>query len=316
MNPESPNETRSSKAKTTKKPILKKRSLSEVMLQRSLSTSSLIKQAAAVIQSQKQTEASYNNSRPNIARGASDFTAYRFLTDSSVNRTSSTIPSSVSSELDSPISYRKHIHFNDTVDQFIALEIDNAEQDDEEYYNRNNDSDDDGLILMKPSARRKRKTKPRSRSSSSLETKTIAMLPSTSLNDQQASAQPTADRHSKAVSPSPSLETIRPARGSASGSGFFTQDPEEDETITSWHPSPPASTPIFGSSEALGRLGDSESSSRNGMAGLRKTASGMFMPYESDEEEAINAGLLGKVVDTVNTAKDIAHVIWNVGWRK
>ena len=26
--------------------------------------------------------------------------------------------------------------------------------------------------------------------------------------------------------------------------------------------------------------------------------------------------LFGKVVDTVNTAKDIAHVIWNVGWRR
>jgi hypothetical protein len=27
------------------------------------------------------------------------------------------------------------------------------------------------------------------------------------------------------------------------------------------------------------------------------------------------AGLFGKAVDTVNTAKDIAYVIWNVGWR-
>ena len=26
------------------------------------------------------------------------------------------------------------------------------------------------------------------------------------------------------------------------------------------------------------------------------------------------AGLFGKAVDTVNMAKDIAYVIWNVGW--
>jgi hypothetical protein len=42
----------------------------------------------------------------------------------------------------------------------------------------------------------------------------------------------------------------------------------------------------------------------------------MFMPYEEDEDEGPNDGLLGRVVDTVNTAKDIAHVIWNVGWRR
>ncbi|KAJ4186645.1 hypothetical protein NW759_016934 [Fusarium solani] len=27
-------------------------------------------------------------------------------------------------------------------------------------------------------------------------------------------------------------------------------------------------------------------------------------------------GIFGRVIDTVNTARDIAHVIWNVGWRK
>jgi len=52
--------------------------------------------------------------------------------------------------------------------------------------------------------------------------------------------------------------------------------------------------------------------------GMRRTPSGMFMPYGEDEDEdlAVEAGLFGRVIDTVNTAKDIAHVIWNVGWRK
>ena len=50
--------------------------------------------------------------------------------------------------------------------------------------------------------------------------------------------------------------------------------------------------------------------------GLRRTPSGMFMPYEEDEDDVVAAGLFGRVVDTVNTAKDIAHVIWNVGWRR
>jgi hypothetical protein len=41
----------------------------------------------------------------------------------------------------------------------------------------------------------------------------------------------------------------------------------------------------------------------------------MFMPYEEDEDEVVAAGLFGQVVDTVNTARGIAHVICNVGWR-
>ncbi len=51
--------------------------------------------------------------------------------------------------------------------------------------------------------------------------------------------------------------------------------------------------------------------------GMRRTESGMFMPYEEDEPAAAgNGGIVGRVIDTVNTARDIAHVIWNVGWRK
>lgn len=47
-------------------------------------------------------------------------------------------------------------------------------------------------------------------------------------------------------------------------------------------------------------------------SGMRRTPSGMFMPYEEDEDEIVSEGLFGKITDTVNTAKDIAHVIWNV----
>ena len=40
----------------------------------------------------------------------------------------------------------------------------------------------------------------------------------------------------------------------------------------------------------------------------------MLMPVE--ESGAQNyPGLVGRVVETVNTARDIVHVIWNVGWR-
>ncbi|KAI6870151.1 hypothetical protein KC338_g2768 [Hortaea werneckii] len=49
---------------------------------------------------------------------------------------------------------------------------------------------------------------------------------------------------------------------------------------------------------------------------LRRTESGMMMPYdEEDEDELMAVGLFGRVSETINTARDIAHVIWNVGWR-
>jgi hypothetical protein len=49
---------------------------------------------------------------------------------------------------------------------------------------------------------------------------------------------------------------------------------------------------------------------------MRRTESGMFMPYEEDEDDLMAAGMFGRISETVNTARDIAHVLWNVGWRK
>jgi hypothetical protein len=39
-------------------------------------------------------------------------------------------------------------------------------------------------------------------------------------------------------------------------------------------------------------------------------------PYEEDEDDLMAAGMFGRISETVNTARDIAHVLWNVGWRK
>lgn len=42
--------------------------------------------------------------------------------------------------------------------------------------------------------------------------------------------------------------------------------------------------------------------------------SGEALPGE--DGEWAESGALDKVIDAVNTARDIAHVIWNVGWRR
>lgn len=77
--------------------------------------------------------------------------------------------------------------------------------------------------------------------------------------------------------------------------------------------------------------------STGGVGGLKRTQSGLFMPFalaEDDEEEAEDdqknedemvrrerrGSWLGQVMDTtvntVNTVSDIAQVIWNVGWNR
>jgi hypothetical protein len=102
------------------------------------------------------------------------------------------------------------------------------------------------------------------------------------------------------------VETLRPSRPEAN----FLLDDEHDEGMD-WQPKRSAydftrDRPWFVNPEDEDELDNGSD--------LHLTPSGMFMPYE--EGESSYTGLFGKVVDTVNTARDIAHVIWNVGWRR
>jgi hypothetical protein len=107
--------------------------------------------------------------------------------------------------------------------------------------------------------------------------------------------------------PTYSVETLRPPQRSADDlldeedaglvfSGQFASD--DDNRYRSWH------------SPHSANAGDDED--ENPDRRLRLTASGMFMPF--DEGEAANTSILGRALDMVNIARDIAHVIWNVGW--
>jgi hypothetical protein len=307
-----------------KKPILKKRSMSEIMLQKSLSSSSLLKQAAAAIQAQQST----HGDRPLLGRATSEY-AYPF--SSRLSPHASTQPSISSSGLESP-NERRHIHFNEQVEQCIALDIKGDEEEPDIYPQEYDDSDsDDGAIMMKRSNSKRKlpplhSKRPAARPNNN-ETKTIATLPSTTLKYREDTPEPqeTAMKHSSGIwsgnrlSPSPSQETLRPSKPS---SRILLGEDDEDDDDLDWQPSG-----SFGSrkdsvavtqdrlSSGLKKTGSS--SSLNGEpSGMRRTPSGMFMPYEEDEDDVVSEGLFGKVVDTVNTAKDIAHVIWNVGWRR
>lgn len=231
----------------------------------------------------------------------------------------STALQSASSSGDRSPGEKRHIHFNDKVEQCIAINKDGDEP--EEYFNihDNDSSDDDGVIMMKPVPGKTRSSnRSTPRNSFSTESKTIAMLPSTTLkyrSDTPELVEPPSNQNggfwstASKIAPSPSQETLKPSKPSTN---FLLDD--EDEEDLSWQPSGARRDSIFVHQERLGtsRGNGDEDESR----GLRRTPSGMFMPYEEDEDDVVAAGLFGRVVDTVNTAKDIAHVIWNVGWRR
>ncbi|KAF4982570.1 hypothetical protein FZEAL_1835 [Fusarium zealandicum] len=297
-----------------KKPILKKRSMSEVMLQRSLSTASLLKQATAAVKAQE----TRGILRPHLGRSATDYLAYPFSSRRLSGDSSSVAPSTESSGITSPNSERKHIHFNEQVEQCIAVEVKGEDEEEIDPARYGDDSDSDDGVMMK---RMKTKKRPLSRrktlKSKPAEGKTIAMLPSTTLKylEDTSESRDTAMKHSRSplVSPSSSQETLRPAK--QSGKFFFGEDEDDDSLDDALlSPSGWSSPPAEGINGGLNRSISAGSLCEEPI-GMRRTPSGMFMPYEEGEAQT-GDGIFGRVIDTVNTARDIAHVIWNVGWRK
>jgi len=47
---------------------------------------------------------------------------------------------------------------------------------------------------------------------------------------------------------------------------------------------------------------------------LTAEPAGMFMPY-GEAVTSSSKGMFCRIIDTVNTARDMVYVIWNSGWR-
>lgn len=281
-----------------------------------------------------------------MGRAQSDYIAFPFVSRRMSRETSSVLQSISSSGLASPNYEKKHIHFNEQVEQCIALDMSGG-KDEEEVdaysYAVEEDSDsDDGAIMMKRSNSKKLLPTPggssskkptRNNSFATGESKTIAMLPSTTLKYREDTSEPkeTAQKHSggwfSGISQSTTRDTLRPSKPSSRG--FLLGDDSDDDCDLDWEPPVHSAfakrkDSISVAQERMGGLsigegggGGEAGPSTVGPSGMRRTPSGMFMPAGNDEEDmAVSEGLFGKVVDTVNTAKDIAHVIWNVGWRR
>lgn len=332
--------TRSDSFATSKKPILKRRSVSEIMLARSLSTQSLMRQATDAIKAQ---EATASFVRPSMAARAYSDISSRPSPANSSNRTVPESPSpftsSTSSGSETPDDGR-HIHFNETVEQCIAITTEDHERDYESSVleEEEDHSSDEEFLTMKTDRTIERKLSrnatPRG-SFSEQGGKTIAMLPTTTLKYRADTPELTPQKSSAVhhstggLRESSSQETLRPSHPSANF--LVDEDDGEEPMDPQWKKRPvPARKASLGVQHSRYDGSGSPHPSQLGLdlyrddndelqrAGMRRTPSGMFMPYDENDSELgpDGNGIYGKVVDTYNTARDIAHVIWNVGWRR
>lgn len=294
----------------SKKPILKKKTPSALLLEKSQNEHTLLQRAGDIIQVQRSSPVPR---RSGLRKGGSDFSLPSYHTSSVLNTPTE---SNVSS--DRPPRYpwgtqtpqeSKHVFFDEEVRQVQAIESDDDEkvqQPEEEDYSES-DEDDDGGLMMAPGRNRSNRSTPRG--SFSDNNKTIAPLPSTTLKYRKDTPEPPEIPNgarlwmpSRSLHHSSSQETLKPSKPSHN----FLLDDDPEVTDEPWSP------PMQKQNYSPYAQEDHE-----GPSGMRRTPSGMFMPYDENEEEAaMNNTLFGQAVYAVNTFRDIAHVVWNVGWNR
>ncbi|KAL4887894.1 hypothetical protein BDV59DRAFT_189718 [Aspergillus ambiguus] len=302
-----------------RKPILKKRTASETILQRSLSQHTLLQHAGDILKAQ---EAEFHRARPALHRYPSEIGPVLNHSSDGLTQSSNGTPTNQSSSGVSSPSERRHIHFNNEVVQCIAVE---AKGDEDDQWPDHGDEDvasDDGILMMHHRNASPHASSPSGASTPRVgnspgENKTIAPLPSTTLKYRGDTPEPPStsiiDRwsgyFSSSASAASSTETLRPSDPS---SNFFLskEDHDDDDLDFNWEPSARSTDSTGRNRPWFVNPEDEAELDRY----LHFSSSGMFMPY--DDGEPSNPGLLDRVVDTVNTARDIAHVLWNVGWRR
>ncbi|KAH7154788.1 hypothetical protein DER46DRAFT_578603 [Fusarium sp. MPI-SDFR-AT-0072] len=230
---------------------------------------SLMPQATPVAQARQ--EGSWRLKELYFDRAATtDHTVFPFPSTPMSRDTSSMLPSSASTRISSPGVERKHIHFNYKVEQCIAVEV---KGDDDDGDISTDTHSEDGIMM-----KRDRPRKPAKEGNLLLSDGiTITMLPSTILKYREhilevpgtATHHTSSALHSHPVSPFSPQETARLPKAL----GRFSQDLVDADTDSAWYSS--------GSFEEHDPHHFTSTDSLTAEpAGMRRTPSGMFMPYE------------------------------------
>ncbi|KAL4802625.1 hypothetical protein BDV18DRAFT_147022 [Aspergillus unguis] len=283
-----------------RKSILKKRSASETMLQRSLSQHTLLQHAGAILKAQ---QAQHFRSRSTVdiyrsRRGSMADNSY----DGGLETPRARFETNMLSAGAGSPGEKRHIHFNKEVLQCIAVE---AKDEEEEYLEFGGDSSWDDSFIVK-SASSSGQTTPRG--STSGDNKTIAPLPSTTLKCRDNTPEPPSSGSSR-------WSWAKYIPGHKLYSSSFGRTSRRSQSSSSINGVPPtpgydwANTDDSSNSWFVDSADDDEDSQNFYLASLG------FLPQENGGQPSNTDVLFDRVTDTVNTAKDIAHVIWNVGWR-
>ncbi|RDW64292.1 protein phosphatase regulator REG1 [Aspergillus mulundensis] len=287
-----------------RKSILKKRTASETMLQRSLSQHTLLQHAGAILKAQ---EAGHSRNRTTLGVRLSEFELETDKqSDETLEATRTRFAISVSPSGAGSPSERRHIHFNKEVLQCIAVE---GKDEEEEFLEFGGDLSWDDSFIVKPASPSGGSTP---RANSSGENKTIAPLPPTTLKYRGDTPEP---QPSSVINPwswtkyipgrrlySSSIgATTRQSQGSPGALGDSRTDPghgrdwtqDVDDSSNSWFVDP----------------ADEDEDAQNFYL-----ASLGFRSQEHEQPSNVDV-LVDRVVDTVNTAKDILFLMRNVGWR-
>ncbi|RSL47954.1 hypothetical protein BHE90_016284 [Fusarium euwallaceae] len=247
-----------------KKSILKKRSLSEAMLQRALLTASSLKQATAAPKSHGAKGMLHNHLDHSITHYLSYSLSQRRLYGEGGNIVLLTESSSITT----PTSKRKKVYFNEHVKQCIAVE---AKSDDD-------DSDSNDAVMMKRIKTKRSLPPQKALKSKPAGRKTIAMLPSTTLKYWEDILEPRemtmGNSRNSIISFSSSHEILQPTAQSRKLLSGEDKDSLNDSLVR------PSSC------------------------------------WSSLATEGAAGGILDRVIGTINTACDIAHIIGNAGWTK
>jgi hypothetical protein len=206
------------------KPILKRRSVSEKMLVRSLLSASLLKQATAAVVAERSARARSMPLLPLLEKP--EYAKAQRPTTPTRSRSSST--SSLRPLMTPDVPDKKRIHFQEQVEQCIALENSESESDSRGAASDLESDFEEGVTRRAPFSRTQR----RPSRSAERRSKLIVKLPSTTLNCVDEDAELVNSRFWSKDSPplSPSPRSSSPSLSAAN----FMLDVQDEEYVPGW----------------------------------------------------------------------------------